>query len=79
MFAVVSILSDFGTASLNLNLSTWLCLLILFLSIYYFTWSRSRMARLVNELPGPAYLPLIGNVFDFLKIDYTGNILLLGL
>ena len=37
------------------------------------------MARLVNELPGPAYLPLIGNVFDFLKIDYTGNILLLGL
>ena len=70
---VLSMLGVLRTACLNP--STWPCLLILLLSIYCFTWSRTRLARLVNQLPGPAYLPLLVNVFELMNIDYLGNFL----
>nr|CAH0101008.1 unnamed protein product [Daphnia galeata] len=34
------------------------------LAVYYWVWSRSRFVRLINAIPGPKALPLLGNVLD---------------
>ncbi|EFX88345.1 hypothetical protein DAPPUDRAFT_311474 [Daphnia pulex] len=34
---------------------------------YYCVWSRSRFVRLIDALPGPKTLPLLGNILDLLK------------
>ena len=38
------------------------------LVIYYWTWSRSRYKNLVDTIPGPSYLPFLGNFLD-LNVD----------
>ena len=38
------------------------------LVIYYWTWSRSRYKSLVDAIPGPSYLPFLGNFLD-LNVD----------
>ena len=38
----------------------WLCLATL-MAVYYWIWTRSRVVRLVNAIPGPKALPLLGN------------------
>ena len=42
------------------------CLLAALMAIYYWTWTRSRIVRLVNAIPGPKALPLLGN---FLQLN----------
>jgi hypothetical protein len=41
----------------------WL-LLVVSLVFYYWTWSQSRVVRLINAIPGPKSLPLLGNILD---------------
>ncbi len=41
------------------------------LVLYYWTWSRSRYVRLVDAIPGPSYLPVLGNFLD-LNVDHDG-------
>ncbi|XP_046448962.1 cytochrome P450 4c3-like isoform X2 [Daphnia pulex] len=41
----------------------WL-LLVTTLVFYYWTWSQSRVVRLINAIPGPKSLPLLGNLLD---------------
>jgi cytochrome P450 family 4 len=41
----------------------WL-LLVVSLVFYYWTWSQSRVVRLINAIPGPKSLPLLGNLLD---------------
>ncbi|XP_046632812.1 cytochrome P450 4c3-like [Daphnia pulicaria] len=40
-----------------------------FLAIYYWTWSKSRFVRLVDTIPGPKTLPLLGNILE-LNVDH---------
>jgi ABC-type dipeptide/oligopeptide/nickel transport system permease subunit len=42
---------------------------------YYGVWSRSRFVRLIDALPGPKPLPVLGNVIDILKYTANGTIL----
>ncbi|XP_057367277.1 cytochrome P450 4c3-like [Daphnia carinata] len=42
---------------------TWTVLTVL-LIVYYRMWSQSRTVRLINALPGPNYLPFLGNFLD---------------
>jgi hypothetical protein len=44
---------------------------------YYGVWSRSRFVRLIDALPGPKPLPVLGNIIDILK--YTANCTILKL
>jgi cytochrome P450 family 4 len=39
-------------------------LLVVSLVFYYWTWSQSRVVRLINAIPGPKSLPLLGNLLD---------------
>ncbi|XP_057365351.1 cytochrome P450 4c3-like [Daphnia carinata] len=39
-------------------------LLAFLVTVFYWIWSRSRFVRLVNALPGPVALPLLGNALD---------------
>jgi cytochrome P450 family 4 len=39
-------------------------LLVVSLVFYYWTWSQSRDVRLINAIPGPKSLPLLGNLLD---------------
>ncbi|KAI9559852.1 hypothetical protein GHT06_013859 [Daphnia sinensis] len=56
----------------NMNYLPWIgwnppflgSLLAFLVTISYWLWSRSRFVRLVNALPGPKALPLLGNVLD---------------
>ncbi|KZS02528.1 Uncharacterized protein APZ42_000401, partial [Daphnia magna] len=41
----------------------WSALTIL-LTTWYWTWNRSRFVRLINAIPGPKHLPLLGNLLD---------------
>lgn len=50
--------------------SLWLLLAVIPV-LYYWAWSRSHFVRLVNALPGPKYVPLLGNVLD-LYVDRDG-------
>ncbi len=46
---------------------------ILLLAGYYWVmWSRSRFVRLIDALPGPKPLPLLGNLFDVANIPLDG-------
>lgn len=65
MFSSVNYFSWIGW-----NTGTWLVLAAL-LFIYYVLWSRSRFVRLVNALPGPPALPVLGNFLD-LNVDHDG-------
>ncbi|XP_046449158.1 cytochrome P450 4c3-like isoform X2 [Daphnia pulex] len=47
--------------------TTWTVLAVL-LVVYYLMWSQSRNVRLVNALPGPDFLPFLGNFLD-LNVD----------
>ena len=48
-------------------------LLAFLLAVYYWVWSRSRFVRLINAIPGPKALPLLGNVLD-LNVNHDGSI-----
>jgi cytochrome P450 family 4 len=50
--------------------TTWTVLAVL-LVVYYLMWSQSRNVRLVNALPGPDFLPFLGNFLD-LNVDLDG-------
>ncbi|XP_046450536.1 cytochrome P450 4c3-like isoform X2 [Daphnia pulex] len=45
--------------------------LIGLLAGYYGVWTRSRFVRLIDALPGPKSLPVLGNIIDILK--YSAN------
>lgn len=49
---------------------TWTILTIV-LVVYYWMWSQSRTVKLVNALPGPDFLPFLGNFLDF-NVDLDG-------
>lgn len=49
---------------------TWTILTVLMV-VYYWMWSQSRTVRLVNALPGPDFLPFLGNFLDF-NVDLDG-------
>ncbi|XP_046637346.1 cytochrome P450 4c3-like [Daphnia pulicaria] len=38
---------------------------------YYWVWSRTRFVRLIDALPGPKTLPLLGNILELVK--YTSD------
>ncbi|XP_046450545.1 cytochrome P450 4g15-like isoform X2 [Daphnia pulex] len=44
---------------------------------YYWVWSRSRFVRLIDALPGPNPLPLLGNLLHLLK--FSPDEMLLGM
>uniref|UniRef100_A0A0P5QZ04 Cytochrome p450 n=1 Tax=Daphnia magna TaxID=35525 RepID=A0A0P5QZ04_9CRUS len=50
----------------------WSALIIL-LTTWYWTWTQSRFVRLINAIPGPKHLPLLGNLLD-LGFSYDGFI-----
>jgi cytochrome P450 family 4 len=56
----------------------WISFIASFLSglvvVYYWVWSKSRFVRLVNAIPGPNALPLLGNILE-LNVDHDGNVL----
>jgi hypothetical protein len=39
---------------------------------YYWVWSRSRFVRLIDALPGPKPLPLLGNILHFANFSLDG-------
>ena len=43
-------------------------------AVYYWVWSQSRFVRLVNAIPGPNALPILGNILE-LNVDHDGNVL----
>jgi cytochrome P450 family 4 len=42
------------------------------LSTYYWVWSRSRFVRLINALPGPKPLPMLGNIIYLANFSLDG-------
>ncbi|XP_046450539.1 cytochrome P450 4C1-like isoform X2 [Daphnia pulex] len=52
-----------GWSPLSLIMTT----LVGLLAGYYWVWSRSRFVRLIDALPGPKPLPVLGNILDLLK------------
>lgn len=50
----------------------WSALIIL-LTTWYWTWTQSRFVRLINAIPGPKHLPLLGNLLD-LGFSYDGKL-----
>ena len=45
---------------------------IIVLASYYWVWSRSRFVRLIDALPGPKPLWLLGNILDVANIPLDG-------
>ncbi len=39
---------------------------------YYWVWTRSRFVRLIDALPGPKPLPLLGNLLHFANFSLDG-------
>ncbi len=39
---------------------------------YYWVWSRSRFVRLIDALPGPNPLPLLGNILHLANFSLDG-------
>lgn len=48
------------------------CFILVIVPICYYIWLRSRFVRLVNALPGPKQLPVLGNLLE-LSVNYDGN------
>jgi hypothetical protein len=40
---------------------------------YYWVWSRTRFVRLIDALPGPKTLPLLGNILELVKYTSDSN------
>ena len=43
---------------------------ILALFLFHYHIRYGRIAKYIDQIPGPFSLPLIGNTFDFVKIPY---------
>nr|CAH0098902.1 unnamed protein product [Daphnia galeata] len=39
------------------------------LAVWYLLWSQSRFVRLINALPGPKTLPILGNALDLINLN----------
>lgn len=46
---------------------------------YYWMWSRSRFVRLVDALPGPKPLPVLGNILHLANFSLDGKLIQFGL
>ncbi len=62
-----------ATMVFQLILPYWVIIFVVFIASFYWRWSRSRFVRLVNVLPGPRTLPLIGNALEFIHLDKEGS------
>jgi hypothetical protein len=49
-------------------------MLAFLLAVWYLLWSQSRFVRLINALPGPNALPLLGNALDLINLNQQGLI-----
>lgn len=47
---------------------TLICLFVVGSWIYNYQKKHARMAKLVNKIPGPSSLPLIGEIFEYKKV-----------
>jgi cytochrome P450 family 4 len=46
-------------------------LFALMIVVYYVVWSRSRFVRLINAIPGPDAMPILGNILE-LNVTHDG-------
>ncbi|KAI9563273.1 hypothetical protein GHT06_010731 [Daphnia sinensis] len=60
---MLSALSNVKSLQTETILSVWLILPAIAI-FYYWKWSRSRTVRLLNAIPGPKALPVLGNLLD---------------
>jgi hypothetical protein len=51
---------------------TFTAIVILLAAGYYWVWCRSRFVRLIDALPGPKPLPLLGNLLEVANIPLDG-------
>jgi hypothetical protein len=58
-----------GWSSSSLAMTTALAGL---LGGYYWVWTRSRFVRLIDALPGPKPLPMLGNILHFANFSLDG-------
>ena len=60
---------------IGFNWSTWLVLAAAGL-VYYALWCNSRFVRLIDAIPGPRGLPVLGSILD-LNVDQVGKLSIL--
>lgn len=46
-------------------------LFALMIVVYYVVWSQSRFVRLINAIPGPDAMPILGNILE-LNVTHDG-------
>ena len=52
----------------------FILILAFLLAVWYLLWSQSRFVRLINALPGPKTLPILGNALDLINLNQQGLI-----
>lgn len=70
--AVLSMLTLINLQWIGFNWPTW-TLVALCVIAYYWTWCNSRFARLIDAIPGPRGLPVLGSILD-LNVDQVGKL-----
>ena len=56
--------------SVGLNVSTWILVTVTCLLLQWIRWRNSRFVRLIDRIPGPKGLPIVGNAIQ-LAVDKT--------
>ena len=56
-----------------LNWTSFLTLTAICVILAYWRWSNSRFVILINQIPGPKTVPIIGNILPFININRVGK------